>query len=61
MLGINWFLKGVEGKCMEIYRDMLYLFRWKTLCKYSFLSFPIFGSIRKMNQMKTIFGQHKKI
>ena len=40
----------------------LRLFQRKTLCKDSFPYFPIFGSIKKkkMNQMKTIFGQHKR-
>ena len=31
----------------QFIRITLYLFQWKTLCKDSFLYFPIFGSINK--------------
>ena len=37
----------------------IFLFRWKTFCKDSALDFPMFGSIKKIGQQKTIFDQWK--
>jgi hypothetical protein len=37
----------------------LRLFHRKTICVKCFLNFPVFGSIRKLGQRKTIFSQRK--
>ena len=33
----------------------------ETFCKYSFPHFPVSGSIKKIGQWKTIFGQRKTL
>ena len=40
-------MKKNERGERQFIRITLYLFKWKTLCKDSFLYFPVFGSINK--------------
>ena len=54
-------MKKNERGERQFIRITLYLFKWKTLCKDSFLYFPVFGSINKNKSGENYLSSTEKV
>ena len=55
-----FYVQHKKDEDISHFNNALFVLSGKSGVKIVFLIFLVFGSIIKMNQMKTIFSQHKK-